>query len=278
MAANILRSGTSLVAYDQRPEPLRELVAQGGIAATSVEEVATSCDVMFVCLPSQAASDSVAAEAFSASLGRPKAYVELSTLGPDMARDISARANEAGISFLDAPVSGGVQARLDGTLTVMAGGELDAFELVRPIIETFSKNVFLLGPVGSGSIAKISNNLIALTKLVTALEGILLGIRSGIPVEKLCEVIMASSGGCSAVLGMSRHYSARRDRRQEAAHAAINIAIKDLKLAIELASRVGIPVRTAQAALDAWQEASDAGLHDAELWALIDHLDPITHC
>ena len=272
MAANVARGGFDLTVCDLRPEPVQELAQLGAAVARSAVETAAACDVLFVSLPGRAASEQVASEVFAAD-ARPQVYVELSTLAPATMRGLAAQADAAGVEFLDVPVSGNVRARTEGTLAVMAGGDPAAFERIKPVLDTIGANVFLLGPVGSGSVAKIANNLIGLTTLVTAMEGMLLGMRNGIPADELRDVIMTASGAGPAVLGVAHQYRTRRYRHDGPPQAAIRIVVKDLELALQLAADVGLPVRTAAAALDAWRDAAASGLSDSEMWCLLDHLE-----
>jgi 3-hydroxyisobutyrate dehydrogenase-like beta-hydroxyacid dehydrogenase len=272
MAANVARAGFDLTVCDLRPGPVSELVDLGAGAAPTAVETAAACEVLFVSLPDKAASERVATEVFGAP-ARPEVYIELSTLSPATMRGLGVRAEAAGVAFMDVPVSGSVRARSEGTLAVMAGGEAAVFERVRPVLDAIGANVFLLGRVGAGSTAKIANNLIGLTTMVTAMEGMLLGIRSGLGADELRDVIMTASGACPAVLGVAHQYRTRRYRHEGSPQAALRLAVKDLELAIELAAEVGLSVRTAAAALEGWREAAAAGLSDAELWAMLDHLD-----
>jgi 3-hydroxyisobutyrate dehydrogenase-like beta-hydroxyacid dehydrogenase len=182
-------------------------------------------------------------------------------------------AEAAGVTFLDSPVSGNVRARNEGTLSVMAGGDAEAFERITPVLNAFGGNVFHLGPVGAGSIAKISNNLIGLTSMVTAMEGLLLGVRCGIDATQLRDVIMTASGAGPHVLGAAHQYRTRRYRESVTPQAALRLAVKDLELAVELAAEVGLPVHTAEAALNLWREAEEAGMGEAEIFALLDYLE-----
>ena len=127
--------------------------------------------------------------------------------------------------------------------------------------------------VGSGSVAKIANNLIALTSLVTAMEGLLVGQRAGLELGRLAEVVMTASGASPQVLGVAHQYRTRRYREVETAQAALRLAVKDLELGVELAQEVGLAVPTARAALEQWREADAAGLGEAEIFALLDHLE-----
>lgn len=274
MAANVAGHDVELTVCDLRAEPVAELVGVGAAAAQTAVATAASCDVMFVSLPDRAASEHVAAEVFGADV-RPEVYVELSTLAPAVMRALGEQAAEAGVSFLDVPVSGSVRARREGTLAVMAGGDRATFDRVRPILDMFGENVFHLGDVGAGSVAKISNNLIGLTTLLTAMEGLLLGSRHGLDMDELRDVIMTASGACPAVLGVAHQFRTRRYREASTPQAALRLVVKDLQLGVDLAAEVGLPVRTAAAALEGWREAAEAGLADDEMWVMLDHLESI---
>ncbi len=274
MAANVARAGFELTVCDLRAEPVAELVGLGAASAENAVAVAAAADVLFVSLPNSSMSKQVAAEVFASSV-RPSLYVELSTLSPTLMRGLAGQAAEVGVGFCDAPVSGNVRARRDGTLSVMVGGEPEAFERISPLLHAFGANVVHLGPVGAGSVAKIANNLIALTSLVTAMEGLLLGARAGLDFALLCEVVMTASGAGPQVLGVAHQQRSRRYRESTSPQAALRLAVKDLELGVELAAEVGLPVRTAQAALQTWREAEAAGLAEAEIFALLDYLEAV---
>ncbi|MEA3216860.1 MAG: 3-hydroxyisobutyrate dehydrogenase [Acidimicrobiia bacterium] len=272
MAANVAKAGFPLTVCDIRPEPVAELVALGAASAPDAEAVAGTSEVVFVSLPNKSVSKEVAAQVFGAP-ERPEIYVELSTLSPATMQALADNAEAAGVTFLDSPVSGNVRARNEGTLSVMAGGDAEAFERITPVLNAFGGNVFHLGPVGAGSIAKISNNLIGLTSMVTAMEGLLLGVRCGIDATQLRDVIMTASGAGPHVLGAAHQYRTRRYRESVTPQAALRLAVKDLELAVELAAEVGLPVHTAEAALNLWREAEEAGMGEAEIFALLDYLE-----
>ncbi len=272
MAANVARAGFELTVCDVRPEPVAELVALGAASAEDPAAVAAASDVLLVSLPNRTVSQSVAAAVFAAPL-RPVLYVELSTLSPAVMIGLATQGSAVGVGFCDSPVSGNVRARRDGTLSVMVGGTTEHFERVKPVLDAIGANVFHLGPVGSGSVAKIANNLIALTSLVTAMEGLLVGQRAGLELGRLAEVVMTASGASPQVLGVAHQYRTRRYREVETAQAALRLAVKDLELGVELAAEFGLAVPTARAALEQWREADAAGLGGAEIFALLDHLE-----
>lgn len=274
MAANVAKAGFDLTVCDLRPEPVAALVALGAAEADSAVATAAACDVLFVSLPDRYASEKVAAEVFGAPPdARPQLYVELSTLSPTVMQTLAAAAAAAGVGFCDSPVSGNVRARREGTLSVMVGGDESHFERARPVLDAIGGNVFHLGPVGAGSVAKIANNLIALTSMVTAMEGMLLGVRAGLDMQRLRDVVMTASGAGPQVLGVAHMHRSRRYRDNVTPQAALRLAIKDIELGVELAAEVGLPVRTAEAALGLWRDAAEAGLGEAEIWAMLDYLE-----
>ena len=272
MARNVVQAGIGLTVCDLRPEPVADLAELGAATGRDPSEVAAASDVVFVSLPHESVSRAVAAEVFAADTP-PDVYVELSTLSPTTMRDLAAQAAAAGVAFCDSPVSGGVRARNEGDLAVMVGGPDDAYTRIRPVLDAIGSHVFHLGEVGAGSVAKIANNLVALTSMVTAIEGLLLGSAHGLDLQQLRDVIMVSSGSSPQILGAAHQHRTRRYRESTTPQAALRLASKDLALAVDLAADVGLPVVTARAALGQWQAAERAGLGEAELWFLLDHLE-----
>lgn len=272
MAANVAKAGFELTVCDLRREPVAELEGLGAASAPDVTGTAAASDLLFVSLPNKQASQEVAAEVFATDVP-PSIYVELSTLLPTTMTELAGQATAAGVTFLDVPVSGNVRSRNEGTLAVMGGGDADAFSRIRPILEAIGENIFHLGPVGAGSVAKISNNLIGLTTLVAAMEGILLGHRNGLDVQTLRDVIMTASGASPAVLGVAHQHRNRRYRDSEIPQAALRVVVKDLELAVEMAAEVGLPINTARGALESWRSAAASGLAEQEMWFLLDYLE-----
>jgi len=273
LARRVVGAGIPLRVFDRQPDAVTRLETAGALRANNLVEL-RHCSVVFVCLPSREASESVANEILVGGLSTLKVFVDTSTLLPSVVRELAARAVSCGVSFLDAPVSGDVRSSPEARgVTVMVGGDADAVERVRPILETFAGSIFHLGPVGAGSVAKISNNLISLTSLVTVMEGLLLGVRQGLSAERLSEVIMASSGAMPSVRRIAHQYVSREYRAWGTTRATMAIVIKDLRAAIALAEASGLSVRTAAAALESWMEAEAAGYRECDIYSLLDFLE-----
>ena len=166
MAVNVARGGFGLTVCDLRPEPVARAGAARcrgrGLRGGRRGHVRRPVRVAAGPRPQRAGR-----ERGVRGRGPARGLRELSTLSPATMRGFAARAAAVGVAFLDVPVSGNVRARTEGSLAVMAGGDPAAFERIRPVLDTIGANVFLLGPVGSGSVAKLANNLIGLTTLVT---------------------------------------------------------------------------------------------------------------
>lgn len=272
MVGNVVRAGYEVTACTRRPEASRALREIGANVVASTAEVASRCDILFVCLPDAAASETVLTQVRE-SRPRPEVYVELSTLSPNMIRTMAAQAATAGITLVDAPVSGNAKARSEGAVTVMVGAEEAEFGRIRPVLNSFARHSLRMGPVGAGSMAKVCNQLLVMTSLVSAVEGILLGARHGIDVSALAEVIMVSSGAAWTVPVIAREYSSRSYRTLDEPRAALRLAVKDLELAVAMAAEVGLPTRSAEAALGVWREAEAAGLGDRDIYWLIDYIE-----
>jgi 3-hydroxyisobutyrate dehydrogenase-like beta-hydroxyacid dehydrogenase len=272
IVANVAKAGFDLTVCTRRPEAVTSIQAMGANITDNVAATASQCDIIFVCLPSTAASEAVANQVFGAKQ-RPEIYVELSTLSPVFVRDLAVKAAAAGMTLIDAPVSGNAKARSDGALTAMVGADEATYARIRPVLEAFARRIFLMGPVGSGSMAKVCNQLLVMTSLVSSIESLLLGVRQGLEVTALTDGIMAASGAAWTVPVIASEYTTRTYRSLDEPRAALRLAVKDLELAVGLAAEVGLPTRVAAAALSVWREAETAGLGDADIYTLIDHIE-----
>ena len=140
----------------------------------------------------------------------------------------------------------------------MVGGPDEAMARIRPVLETVGSAIFHLGAVGTGSVAKISNNLIALTNLLSVMQGLLLGVRNGIPMERLRDAVMAGTASSPIVASVANLYISKSYRTTEAPVALLQLVIKDLMLAKELAEgsnlRMDLGLRAASRRMVAWQD------------------------
>jgi 3-hydroxyisobutyrate dehydrogenase len=201
MVTNLLKAGFAVEVYDVRPDATDAARARGAQVAGSTADAAGRAEVLITMLPNSP-------EVEQAYLG-PKGVregaraglvcIDMSTIDPATTRRVGERLGAAGIHLLDAPVSGAVPRAVEGTLTIMVGGEAALVESVRPILGVMGRNVIHVGPLGSGEVAKICNNLIAGVSMIAVAEAFTIGLRAGVDPKVLHEVISKSSGNCWAI-------------------------------------------------------------------------------
>jgi 3-hydroxyisobutyrate dehydrogenase-like beta-hydroxyacid dehydrogenase len=173
-----------------------------------------------------------------ANIGKGQTYIDLSTNAPSMVKKIGAAMAAKGIAMLDAPVSGGTTGAEAATIAIMVGGDKKVFDDALPVLQSFSANVIHMGELGSGTVAKLVNNMLAFCNAAAAAEGLMLGVTAGLDPQKLIQVVANSSGNSNAFKSFSeRALSGKLDPS-----FALNLAYKDLHLALELGDELGVPL------------------------------------
>ena len=243
MAANLQRAGYGMVVHDVRPEAANDLVAAGAALAASPRDVAAGADVIFTSLPGPTEVELVATgtDGLEGTLRAGQVYVDLSTSRPTLIRDLAARFRPLGVDVLDAPVSGGVPGAAARNLAVMVGGDRAVFDRVRPLLDAMGDKVFYAGAIGAGSICKIVHNGIAMAVRQSIAEGMTLGVKAGVETEALWEAVRRGALGRMVIL----HEQLPRSVFSgdfDTMHFALELARKDVALAIDLAEEYGVPV------------------------------------
>jgi 3-hydroxyisobutyrate dehydrogenase-like beta-hydroxyacid dehydrogenase len=260
MAANVLAAGHTLRVHDVAPGTTDDLVATGAVVATSPAESATGADVVLLSLPGPT-------EVREAVLGRqgvlaadplPAVLVDLSTNSPGTVAELGERCADRGVAFVDAPVSGGVARASTGSLTVLVGASSEVMDTVRPVLMAIGSDIVHVGPLGSGTIAKIVNNQLFLSGAVAVQEAYVLGAKLGMAPTDLHRVIAASSAAPYAKLA-----PLLLGRAFDDVIFRLDIAAKDLHLAVDCAAEAGVDVPVTRAAADVFAAAVDHG--DARL-------------
>ena len=241
MCRNIIKnSGHEVLVCDRDKAAVERCVAVGGTGVGSIAEAAAESDVVFTSLPMPKDVEAVALGegGIAASARQGTVHIDLSTNSPTMVRSIAARLAPKGVKMLDAPVSGGTTGAENATIAIMVGGDQAVFDEHRPLFESFGKNVIYAGALGAGSIAKIVNNMVAFCNMASGAEGLMLGAAAGIDPDVLNQVIRNSSGDSFGYRSVA-HKALRGDWN---ADFALDLAYKDLHLALELADEIGIPL------------------------------------
>jgi 3-hydroxyisobutyrate dehydrogenase-like beta-hydroxyacid dehydrogenase len=241
MARNTLQSGFTVHGYDLRQESVTALEEAGGEGARSVEDLARACDVVSVVVENDdQVIDVVAGDGgvFEGLEGRDGGIVLVhSTVHPETPQTLAEVAPE-GVAVLDAPVSGTQLRAEDATLTFIVGGDETAAEYCRPLFEAMGEEVLHLGEIGSGSVAKIANNLVGISNIMTTAEGLRLGTAWGVDEGDLLRVMRESSAGGFIVDHWEYLSTEWGDTPVDGFDGVAHICQKDLLLALDLAESV----------------------------------------
>jgi 3-hydroxyisobutyrate dehydrogenase-like beta-hydroxyacid dehydrogenase len=193
MARNLLKAGHTVTVYNRSQAVVDELVDVGARRAASPADVAKNARVLFTCLTTPDVVEATLTAALEGA--RPgDIFVDHSTIGVSDAKRIAAKCAEKGVQFIDAPVSGGPWGAEAGTLTIMCGGDKAAYETVLPYLQAEGKQLYLLGDVGAGTVAKLCNNLLVGIHAAAAAEAFVLGTKAGVDPKMLFEIIQGATG------------------------------------------------------------------------------------
>ncbi|MBC8999414.1 NAD(P)-dependent oxidoreductase [Pseudomonas sp. N40(2020)] len=199
MAHAIAESGFELHIWARRPQSLEAVTGAPYIVEKTVQTLAENCDVVCLCLTDDKDIVALLDNGLRDGLKAGAVLVNHGTGDPRESRRLAAELQQQGITYLDAPVSGGRQGALARTLTTMVGGESQAFSRVRAVFETFSRKVSLLGPSGTGQMAKLLNNALTMSNLKNAVDVFSLGKSVGMDLVQLHDVIAVSSGSSTVL-------------------------------------------------------------------------------
>lgn len=272
MAGRLLEAGFNVMVYNRTPEKAAPLVERGARLAVTAAELAGEADVVCTCL---SMPDDVievyTGEGGVLSAARPGTIcLDFTTVGPNTSRFVARRANERGVAYLDAPVSGGPEGAEQGTLTIMVGGDRTAWERARPLLQALGKTVEYLGESGAGSAAKVINQYLVAVHSVAAAEAMVAGVAYGLDAGKLYRLLKESYGDSRM---LRRHMERFVLPRQFAPGGAVKYVHKDVRLANELMDEIGLGRRLGMQAEEAFAEAVAAGLADLDMSAVIQPLE-----
>jgi 3-hydroxyisobutyrate dehydrogenase-like beta-hydroxyacid dehydrogenase len=257
MAANLMAAGYPLTVYDVDAGAGHELVAAGASWAGEASEVAASSDVVFVALPGPAEVEATFAgpRGLLESAAEGSCIVDVSTNSAASIQRLAEQAAIRGVDVLDAPLSGGVRGARKGTLTIMVGGDPAVFERCRPLFEVLGDNVFHMGPIGSGHVTKLVNNFMGITNAIASMEAVAFGVGAGLDPEELLRVVNLGTGASHMTTSLYEFLILAR--RFDPVRFSVELAIKDLGLALDTAEHVGVQSRVGRAAYDALADSLD---------------------
>lgn len=269
LARRMLKSRPVTV-FDLNKTAVESLVDDGAIAAGSGAELAEYCDVVFLCLPrsEQVETALFGPDELALKLRKGSVIVDQTSGNPDTTREIAVKLSELGIEMLDAPVSGGAKGAADGTIAIMTGGKASTLARVRPILEQISPNIFPCGEVGAGQVMKLLNNTISVCNRIAMLEGVALGMRNGLDLSVMTDVL--NSGGARSKASENMLPGLLAGKADS--FFLMSLMLKDLNLASGLAMSSGTPLKFGQLARGMLQAASNVRGPHANLFEISEHI------
>lgn len=267
MSKNLIKANYELVVMDKNSEVTRELGILGATIAPSPKEVAVEVDVVITMLPnSPHVKDVVLGKNGIIERGREGlTVIDMSSISPIVSREISIELEKKGINMLDAPVSGGEPKAIEGTLSVMVGGEKEIFDKYYDLMMSMAASVVRVGEIGSGNVAKLCNQIIVAINISAMSEALILAQKSGVSPELVYNAIRGGLAG-SAVLDAKAPLIMNR---KFAPGFRIDLHIKDLNNVLETSHNLGIPLPLSAAVMEMMQALKADGLGNDDHCSLV---------
>jgi 3-hydroxyisobutyrate dehydrogenase-like beta-hydroxyacid dehydrogenase len=270
VAARLLDAGHELTVWNRTREKAEPLLDRGAAWADTPRELAEASDVVFTMLTAASAVEAVCdgPDGLLAGLDGGKVYLDLSTIAPDESRAIAERVAATGAVMLDAPVSGSVATLEAGQMSVMVGGDREAFERVRPILDAIGPKVTYLGPNGSALLMKMAINVSLVVQGMSFCESIAMAEKAGIEREAAVDALLKSV--IASPMLAYRGPMILEGRMPETPFADVALQQKDQQLGLRLARELGTPLPFATLADQFLTACTAAGLGHKEWIAVYD--------
>ncbi|MEQ8294960.1 MAG: NAD(P)-dependent oxidoreductase [Nitratireductor sp.] len=275
MAGHLLRAGHEVfvVAHRNRA-PIQRLVEQGAVEVESVAAAAAASDLALMILPTSREVEKVlfGENGIAAGMGPNYLAVDMGTCYPADTKRLAERFTQSGGRLIDAPVTGGVEGARDATLSIMGGGDVDAFEQIRPLLSTFSSNLYHFGDIGAGHAAKLVQNMIGFIEVAAVAEGLALAKALKLDAPTFFHMLTNSHSNSPIIQWMVPKVFAG----QFEAEARLDIAYKDMSQAVKLGREMtSLPLNIANAATEVFQLSRSFGFGDQDSTAVVRGLEKL---
>ncbi|WP_291985781.1 NAD(P)-dependent oxidoreductase [Candidatus Accumulibacter sp. ACC007] len=274
MALNLLRAGHELTVWARRAESMQPLLEAGASGADSPVGVAGAVDLAISIVADAPDVEQVMlGENGVASAGRAGLVaVDMSTIRPAAARDIGVRLREQGVDFLDAPVSGGEVGAIAGSLSIMVGGSVAAFETARPAFECMGRNIVHVGDSGAGQVAKAANQIVTGAGVLTVAEALNFAARSGVDPAKVREALL---GGFAYSKILENHGQRMLDRNFKPGFKSW-MHQKDMNIVMQSAHELGMCLPVAAVTAQMYNAMVGSGLGEEDSIAILKLLERLS--
>lgn len=270
MATNLVKAGHEVRVYDRNRSAM-EAMREVGAVLVDLEELVKQSEAILLSLPNPTiVEDVILGPRGLLNFAHPgQLVIDLSSSTPHSEQKIARQAGSIGVEYLDAPVSGGVPGAIAGSLTIMVGGEAKSLERARPLLEVIGKKIIHVGPVGAGQAAKLVNQLLFGLNLIAVSEGLQLAESLGLDRETVFEIVSGSSGNsyawqtrCSKFIFAGNYEPG----------FSLELAAKDIRLAVEAALQAGQPLVFGSLGLQLYEAARNKGYGSKDIAAIYSYM------
>lgn len=279
MAVNLHKAGYAVRAFDLSADALARVREAGVATADSARAATDGTQVVISMLPASKHVESLylGDDGLLAQLAAGTLVIDCSTIAPASAQTVNAAARERGLAMIDAPVSGGVAGAAAGTLTFIVGGDTDALERARPLLQAMGKNIFHMGGAGAGQVAKLCNNMALGVIMAVTGEAIALGVAHGLDPKVLSQMMAVSTSRswatevCNPWPGVLENAPASRGYTGGFGN---DLMLKDLGLAVEAAMGVGATIPLGEMARNLYAMNRQAGRGSLDFSSVVQLVSP----
>lgn len=275
MSKNLMKAGYDLVVYNRSRGPVEELVTLGAEGASSPKEVAEKSDIIVTMLPNSPQVLEVCLGKNGVIEGAKKGQVviDMSSIDPLKSRELSEALDEKGVEFLDAPVSGGEPKAIDGTISVMVGGNKEVFDKCYDIMMAMAGSVVYVGDVGAGNITKLANQVIVALNIAAMSEAFTLATKAGVDPELVYQAIRGGLAGSTvldakAPLVMDRNFQPG---------FRIELHIKDLQNVLDTSHELGVSLPLTASIMEIMQALKADGNEKDDHSAIVKYYEKINN-
>ncbi len=275
MSRNLLKAGHQVVVYDIDQSAINELANAGAQPGASPRDVAAKSEVIITMLPNSAivktvilGKDGVIEGARSGSI-----VIDMSSISPQVSREVAAALSQNGIRMIDAPVSGGEPKAIDGTLSIMAGGSQADFDEMLPIFKAMGSSAVLTGANGAGSVTKLANQIIVQLNIAAVSEALVLATKAGVDPELVFNAIRGGLAG-SAVMEAKAPMMLGRNFKPG---GTLRINIKDIGNVLETSHELGVQLPLTASVMEILQSLKAEGMLEMDHSAIVRYYEKLAN-
>ncbi len=274
MVQNLMDKGFEVVVWNRTASRMDVFVTNGATAAASPKDVAERCDIIMLCVSDTPDVEAVIKDDTGVLYGLSdgKLVIDHSTISPHATMDLAKLVNEKNAHWLDAPISGGSEGAAKGTLSIMVGGDEQQFARAKPYLEAFGKTITHVGQQGSGQMVKLVNQILVVVNCLAVSEAMMFAQAGGLNLEA---TLSAVEGGAAGSWMLSNRGNQMIAREFDPGFT-IDLQQKDLRLVLEAADQLGIPVLATSLIFNLYRTLQQQGLGGDGNHALVKALEKMT--